>query len=96
VTDAPNISMFLTDPRLRNIPAGSVMIADEASMVTMGHWDALTQLARQAGAMPGTRTGAAVRIFVRSGEISAGRPRPSSPGGRSGAAGDEPHGVGNV
>jgi hypothetical protein len=50
VADAHNVSMFLTDPRLREIPAGSIVIADEASMVTMGHWDALTQIARQAGA----------------------------------------------
>jgi conjugative relaxase-like TrwC/TraI family protein len=50
VADAHNVSMFLADPRLREIPAGSVVIADEASMVTMGHWDALTQIARQAGA----------------------------------------------
>jgi conjugative relaxase-like TrwC/TraI family protein len=50
VSDAHNISMFLTDPRLRHIPAGSVIVADEASMVTMGHWDALTSIARQAGA----------------------------------------------
>ncbi len=71
VADAHNISMFLADPRLRDIPAGSLIIADEASMVTMGHWDALTQLARQARReargrwRPGAARGGAGRRRVR-------------------------------
>ena len=47
VADSHNISMFLADPRLRDIPAGSIVIADEASMVTMPHLDALTRITRQ-------------------------------------------------
>jgi ATP-dependent exoDNAse (exonuclease V) alpha subunit len=47
VPDSHNISMFLADPQLRDIPAESIVIADEASMVTMPHLDAITRISRQ-------------------------------------------------
>ncbi len=50
VADAHNISMFLTDRRLQRIPEGSLILLDEASMVTMQHLDQLTAVARGAGA----------------------------------------------
>jgi conjugative relaxase-like TrwC/TraI family protein len=50
VADAHNISMFLTDRRPQRIPEDSLMLLDEASMVTMRHLDRLTAMARKAGA----------------------------------------------
>jgi conjugative relaxase-like TrwC/TraI family protein len=50
VAEAHNISLFLTDRRLQHIPAGSLILVDEASMVTMAHLDQLTAIARAAGA----------------------------------------------
>jgi hypothetical protein len=50
VADAHNIAMFLTDRRLQRIPPGSLLLLDEASLVTGPHLDKLTALARHAGA----------------------------------------------
>jgi AAA domain/TrwC relaxase len=50
IADAHNISLFLTDRRLQHIPGGSLILIDEASMVTMAHLDQLTAIARAAGA----------------------------------------------
>jgi conjugative relaxase-like TrwC/TraI family protein len=50
VSDSHNVSMFLTDPRLRDIPSGSLIVVDEASMVTMPHLSALTGIARRSDA----------------------------------------------
>jgi conjugative relaxase-like TrwC/TraI family protein len=50
IADAHNISLFLTDRRLQHIPPGSLILIDEASMVTMTHLDQLTAIARAAGA----------------------------------------------
>ena len=50
IAGAHNISLFLADRRLRHIPAGSLILIDEASMVTMDHLDQLTAIARAAGA----------------------------------------------
>ena len=46
VSDSHNVSMFLTDRRLReSIPAGSLIMVDEGSMVTMPHLDSLISIA---------------------------------------------------
>jgi hypothetical protein len=50
VEDAHNIEQFLTDRRRQVIPAGSMLVIDEASMVSMQHYDTLTEMAEAAGA----------------------------------------------
>jgi conjugative relaxase-like TrwC/TraI family protein len=48
--DSHNIAMFFTDPRLREIPANSLVITDEASMTAMRQVDDITALGGQANA----------------------------------------------
>jgi hypothetical protein len=51
VPDAHNISMFLADRSLQHISAESLILIDEASMVTMPHLDQVLAQAIAAGSL---------------------------------------------
>jgi len=50
LTDSHNIDMFLTDPRLQIMAPGALMVLDEGSMTSMGHYDTLLRMAEAKGA----------------------------------------------
>jgi len=59
--------LFLTDRRLRHTPAGSLILIDEASMVTMRHLDQLTGISRAAEPKMPPRRGSRVHQAVEGG-----------------------------